>query len=178
MKYCLFALICTLFYSVVPAQQYTPVNTGTTISFKIKNFGFTVDGSFSGIKGAIEFAPDDLAKASFEVTIDAASINTDNTMRDNHLREESYFDVKNHPLIRFVSTRVSASNKKGIFLMFGKLTIKDHTQELSFPFSASSMAEGYQFDGEFKINRRDFKVGGSSTLSDNVVVTLRVFAKK
>ena len=62
--------------------------------------------------------------------------------------------------------------------MFGKLTIKDHTQELSFPFSASSMAEGYQFDGEFKINRRDFKVGGSSTLSDNVVVTLRVFAKK
>jgi polyisoprenoid-binding protein YceI len=160
------------------AQDYVPVNEGSKVSFKIKNLGFNVDGFFSGLKGSIKFNPADLSGSFFDISIDANTINTDNSSRDNHLREESYFDVKNHPVIRFVSAKVTASNKKGTLFIFGKLTIKNKTEDISFPFTATESNGGYVFDGEFKINRRDFEVGGGSTLSDNVVVTLHVVSKK
>ncbi len=160
------------------AQALTPVDESSKVEFKVKNFGFNVGGSFKGLKGAIEFDPANYTAAKFDVTIDANTINTDNGMRDNHLREESYFDVKNHPRIRFVSTKVTASNKAGTLFIFGKLGIKGEEKEISFPFNASPVQGGYIFKAEFKINRRDFKIGGSSTISDNVTIDLDITAKK
>jgi polyisoprenoid-binding protein YceI len=160
------------------AQNYTPVDKESKIEFKIKNFGFNTGGSFSGLKGKIHFEQSNLSASNFDVTIDANSINTDNNMRDNHLREDSYFDVKNHPVIHFVSEKVSPSNKSGTLFISGKLTIKKTTKDISFPFTAKETKDGYEFDGEFKINRKDYEVGGSSTLSDNVTITLHVVAKK
>jgi polyisoprenoid-binding protein YceI len=112
------------------------------------------------------------------VSIDANTINTDNDMRDNHLREDTYFDIKSHPRIRFVSTKVTSSNKAGTLFIFGNLEIKGETKEISFPFTATPIDGGYIFKGEFKINRKDFKVGGSSTISDNVTIDLDITAKK
>ncbi len=160
------------------AQTYHPVEEGSAVQFKVKNFGFNVDGSFRGLKGNIEFEPANYTAAKFDVSIEANTVFTDNSMRDDHLREESYFDVKNHPLISFVSTRVTASNKTGVYFIFGNLTIKGIVKEISFPFTATSVAEGFVFKGDFKINRKDFKVGGSSTISDNVNVFLNITAKK
>ncbi len=158
--------------------QYKPVDQGSAVQFKIKNFGFSVSGSFTGLDGKIDFNPNNLAASAFDVSIDANSINTDNNMRDNHLREDTYFDVKNYPRIHFVSTKVTTSNKEGILFVFGKLTIKNQTKEISFPFTATPSGSDYLFKGEFKINRRDFGVGGSSTISDNLQVSLSVLAKK
>lgn len=173
----IFSLILFLSASAI-AQTLTPVDESSKVEFKVKNFGFSVGGYFKGLKGTIEFDPANYAAAKFDVSIDASTINTDNGMRDDHLREDSYFDVKNHPRIRFVSTKVTASNKAGAFLIFGKLDIKGEEKEISFPFTATLAEGGYTFKGEFKINRRDFKVGGSSTISDNVTIDLDIKAKK
>jgi polyisoprenoid-binding protein YceI len=63
--------------------------------------------------------------------------------------------------------------------MFGNLIIKGVSKEIKFPFKATPKDDGFLFEGEFKINRRDFKVGGNSlSLSDDVTVSLSVFAKK
>ena len=158
--------------------QYKPVAEGTSLIFKVKNFGFNTSGFFTGINGAIQFDPANAAAASFDVTVDANTINTDNDSRDNHLREESYFDVKNHPDMHFVSTKVAPSNKSGSFVMTGNLTIKTTTKSISFPFTATASGDGYVFTGDFKINRKDFNVGGSSTISDNVDVSLIVATRK
>jgi len=163
---------------LIASAQLKPVEKDSEVKFKVKNFGFNVNGSFSGLDGAIVFDPDNLATSSFDVSIDANTIFTDNNARDNHLREDTYFDVKNYPRIRFVSTKVTTSNKSGTYFIFGKLTIKKQTKEISFPFTADSSNDGYLFKGSFKINRRDFDVGGSSTISDNVDLTLSVLAKK
>jgi polyisoprenoid-binding protein YceI len=62
--------------------------------------------------------------------------------------------------------------------MYGNLTIKGVTKPVEFGFGATPKDGGYFFDGEFKINRRDFGVGGSSvSLSDKLTVTLEVLAK-
>ena len=62
--------------------------------------------------------------------------------------------------------------------MFGKLTIKNVTREISFPFTVEPREGGYLFNGEFKINRIDYEVGESSSVSDNLTVILKVFAGK
>jgi polyisoprenoid-binding protein YceI len=159
-------------------QSYKPVDDGTTLKFRIKNLGFNTTGSFKGIDGAIQFDPNNLAACRFEVTIDANTVNTGIDARDNHLRKEEYFDVKNHPHIKFVSTRVTKSTRAGTLFVYGKLTIKGTTKDISFPFTAKTVDGGYLFNGEFKLNRRDFKVGGGSTVSDNLTVMLDVVAKK
>ncbi|HMH32215.1 MAG TPA: YceI family protein, partial [Puia sp.] len=158
--------------------QYKPVDEGSSVKFSIKNFGFNTAGSFTGLKGTIRFDPTNPAESGFDVTLDADKINTDNENRDEHLREETYFDVKNYPVIRIVSDRITSSNKAGTFVLFGKLTIKGKTRDISFPFAAEPSGDGFTFKGDFKINRRDFGIGGSSTLSDNVDIFLEVVARK
>jgi len=160
------------------AQEYQPAEQGSSVTFKIKNFGFNVEGSFTGLQGKILFDPKDPSKASFDVSVDAASVNTDNSQRDNHLKKEEYFDVQNHPRIRFVSTRITPAGKDGKFTISGKLTIKTTTKDISFPFTASQMGNDYIFAGEFTFNRKDFGVGGASTLSNSVTVSLAVLTKK
>jgi polyisoprenoid-binding protein YceI len=165
-----FGLFFIFLYGLTAAPcraQFQPLDGGSSVQFKIKNFGFTVTGSFSGLKGYIRFDSANLSVDSFNVSVDAASINTDNDLRDGHLREESYFDVKNHPRILLVSNKITGSNKSGVLFLFGKLTIKKVTRDISFPFTATASEGGLLFKGQFKINRKDFDIGGSSTISDN-----------
>jgi polyisoprenoid-binding protein YceI len=160
------------------SQSLTPVDSASEVTFKIKNLGFNTGGSFSGLAGTIVFDPDNLDGCTFDVHIDAGSVNTGVDMRDNHLRSEDYFDVKNYPQIRFVSAKITGNKKSGTLFVSGKLTIKGITKDISFPFTAQPVKDGYLFNGEFRMNRRDFKVGGGSTISDNLTVFLKVLARK
>ena len=160
------------------AHLFIPTDNGSAITFEIKNFGLNSKGSFSGLKGKILFDPKDPRTASFDVSVDAATINTDNDMRDSHLKKEEYFDVANYPQIRFASTAITPSDKSGHYTITGKLTIKNTTKELSWPFIAAPMGNDYIFSGTFKINRKDFGVGGSNTISNSLTVAVSVLAKK
>jgi polyisoprenoid-binding protein YceI len=182
MKYLLGFLLAQL--ATVPSfaqssgYQYLPADQGSSIGFRIKNLGFNTDGTFSGLQGKIVFDPQNAAADSFDVSVDAASVNTDNKIRDEHLKKDTYFDVGKYPRIRFVSTAVSPVDKNGHFKITGKLTIKGTTKEISFPFLATPLGDDYIFKGGFTINRRDFGVGGGSTLSNELTVSLAVLAKK
>jgi polyisoprenoid-binding protein YceI len=178
MKSFLTLLLIQLTVAACLAQEYKPVDEGSAVTFEIKNFGFNSKGSFTGLEGKIIFDPKDASKASFDVSIKAASINTDNNSRDNHLKKESYFDVEKYPRIRFVSTSLSGPDKSGHYTISGKLTIKNTTKDIYFSCIATPMGNDYIFKGDFTINRRDYEVGGSSTLSNNVNISLTVLAKK
>lgn len=176
MKKCILFLLIILTANLAIAQ-YKPIDKGSSVKFEIKNFGFNTGGSFTGLEGTISFDKDHPENAKFTVSIDANSINTDNSTRDNHLREESYFDVKKYPRINFVSDKITKS-ASGVLIVFGKLTIKGQTKDISFPFTATANDNGYLFKGSFNINRKDFGVGGSSTLSNNLDVELTILAIK
>ncbi len=174
----IFILLVLAFSTVcVFSQQYTPVSEKSTVKFTLKNFGFNTGGGFSGLEGTIIFDPANLSSDKFDVSLKSASVNTDNESRDNHLKNEDYFDVKNYPHIHFVSTKVT-SGKEGSYMVTGSLTIKKTTKEISFPFTATVTGEEILFKGEFKLNRKDYGIGGSSTLSDNVNLFLSVTARK
>lgn len=160
-------------------QTYTPTDAGSKVHFVIKNFGINTGGSFDGLAGSITFDPANLSTASFNVTVDAKTVDTDIEARDNHLRKAEYFDVEKYPKISFKSTKITATNKDGYLYMFGVITIKNVSKEISFPFSQTSKDGGILFKGDFKLNRKEFGVGGSSfSLSDDVSIELSIFAKK
>jgi polyisoprenoid-binding protein YceI len=160
-------------------QNYTPTDAGSKVRFVIKNFGINTGGTFEGLAGSVVFDPANLAGASFNVSVDAKSVNTDMEARDNHLRKEEYFDVEKYPKLSFRSTKITTTNKEGYLFMFGVITIKNISKEISFPFKQTSKDGGILFDGEFKLNRLDFGVGGKSfSMSDELNVELSIFAKK
>ena len=160
-------------------QNYTPADDGSKVRFVIKNFGINTGGTFEGLAGIITFDPANLANASFNVTVDAKTVDTDLEARDNHLRKEEYFDVEKYPKVSFRSTKITTTNKEGYLYMFGIITIKNTSKEISFPFKQTNKDGGILFDGEFKLNRRDFGVGGKSfSMSDELNVELSIFAKK
>ncbi|HEY4108095.1 YceI family protein [Puia sp.] len=169
-------LLLSLFIARQGVAQYQPQGSGSSVQFKIKNLGFNVTGSLSGLAGKIVFDPAKPEEASFDVSVDASTINTDNNMRDEHLRAETYFDVSHYPRIRLVSDRIT-QQKKGTYLFTGQLALKNHQKEISFPFMVTEAAGVYRFQGSFVISRKDFEIGGFSTISDQLEVTLDVTAK-
>ena len=158
------------------AQSYKPVSNGSEIKFTIKNFGLNVTGHFSGLSGTIEFNPSNLSASSFNVSVDASTVNTGIDMRDSHLKKEEYFNVEKYPAINFVSTGISGDSNG--YTVTGRLTIKGKIKDISFPFTATTQNNGVLFSGNFSINRKDFGVGGgSAVMSSNVDVSLKVFAQ-
>jgi polyisoprenoid-binding protein YceI len=178
MKSLILSVSFSIFSLALFAQNYTPADNGSKVHFVINNFGIATGGDFSGLTGSIKFDPANLSAADFDVSVDANSVNTDIEARDNHLRKSEYFDVKNYPKLSFKSTRITKTNKDGYFYMFGNITIKGVAKEIKFPFTATTKDGSYLFEGSFKLNRRDFKVGGNSlSLSDDLTVSLSVLAK-
>ncbi len=146
--------------------------THSIISFKIKNLGVNTNGTIGGLQANIKFNPADLASATLEASVDVNTINTDNSMRDEHLRGEDFFDLAHYPKISLKSVSFkhkSGNNYTGVF----NLTIKDKTKQVEIPFTYADKATSSEFTGTFKINRVDFGLGSSSmVMSDEVTVTI------
>jgi polyisoprenoid-binding protein YceI len=166
------------FTSIFSQQLLTPLDASSKVHFVIKNFGIKTGGDFSGLKGTVKLMPSNMSSTLFDVTVNSSTVDTDNSSRDKHLRGDDFFDVEKYPLIRIASTSIKPTSDKDTWLFSGTLTLKGVTKNISFPFSYSRSGEGYLFTGGFTIDRRDYTVGGgSTTMSDNVDITLSVFAK-
>ena len=172
-----FALIIS--FSAIKAQKLlVPTDSGSKIHFVIKNFGISTGGDFTGLKGNIKFDATKPTTSSFDVSVDAKNVDTDNGARDSHLRQEEYFNADKYPVIRIYSSKIEGTNKASTYMFTGNLFIKGVTRPLHFLFTAIAQNGGYLFAGDFEIDRRDFGVGGNSAvMGDNVKISLSAFAK-
>ena len=128
------------------SQAYTPTDNGSKVRFVIKNFRIKTGGTFQGLSGTVSFDPNNLTPASFDVSVDARTVDTDIEARDNHLRKSEYLDVEKYPTLNFKSTKITKTNKAEYLYMFGNLTIKGVTKEVKFPFSVTAKDDGYLFE--------------------------------
>lgn len=157
-------------------QKLTPVDAGSKVHFVIRNFGINTGGDFKGLKGQVFFDKNNLAASSFDISIMVATIDTDNSRRDDHLRKEAYFDVAHYPTIRIKGKPIMV--KGNAYILKATLTLKDITKPIEIPFTVKEQTTGYLFEGAFEINRLDYKVGEKSAImADKVKITLRVLAK-
>ena len=88
----------------------------------------SVKGRFSKFEGSGESNPDGTLK-SVQMTLDVASIDTNDPKRDEHLRSPDFFDAMTHPKITFRSTR---NEQKGCDVSItGYLTIRGTTKPVT-----------------------------------------------
>ena len=170
---------------------YTLDPTHTRIGFLARHAMVTkVRGSFNEFEGTATVDGDNPAKSSVRVTIDAASIDTRNAQRDEHLRTNDFLALEQYPQITFVSTGIRQVGDT-TFEVTGDLTIKDVTNRITVPFEfegASQDPFGNQrigFDGSVTINRKDYGLTWNAALetggvlvSDKVVLEFEVSAIK
>jgi polyisoprenoid-binding protein YceI len=174
-------LLFVFITSSICAQKYTPIDEGSKVHFTIKNFGIKTGGQLSGLKGEILFFTTDLKASTFNVSVDASTVDTDNGSRDRHLKEGEYFDVEKYREITITSAKIDKTNKteSGFYYFTGSLTMHGITKPISFPFHVEKVNDDNLFTGEFEINRLDYGVGSNSAvLSNTVHVSLSVLAKK
>jgi len=129
----------------------------------------------------------DITKSKVDVTIDAASIDTANAKRDEHLRSPDFFDVAKYPTLKFVSTKVAKAGE-GRLKVTGNLTIHGVTKEVVLDVEGPSPAVkdpwGNTKSGASattKINRKDFGLTwnkaletGGMVVGEEVLITLEV----
>jgi polyisoprenoid-binding protein YceI len=144
-------------------------------------------GQFAGASGTLTLDRADFTKSRVEVTLDVATVNTNNTDRDNHLRSADFFDVANHPKITFTSRTVEVM-EDGDLRVTGDLTIRGTTRSVVLtaePVSEESkdpfgnIKVGTSVTG--KISRKDFGLvwnavleTGGVALGDDVKLMLDV----
>lgn len=162
------------------------------LEFSIRHMMISkVKGSFDRFSAEIEADPNDLTTANISFTIDAASIDTNNEDRDNHLRSADFFDVENHPNITFKATDI-AKKSDDTYTVTGDMTLHGTTRQETFsvtfegaakdPMGGSEKA-GFSIEG--KINRGDYGLTwnapletGGVLVSDEVKISIDLQAVK
>jgi polyisoprenoid-binding protein YceI len=137
-----------------------------------------VKGAFGRVSGKGTVSP--AGEAEGTITVDAASIDTKNKKRDEHLRSADFFDVGNHPGITFSLDDLEPSGE-GVTVT-GSLTARGRTRPLSFDAKVSAVDAGeVRLDAEVHVNRADFgmtwnQMGMASM--DNTITVHAVFTRR
>jgi polyisoprenoid-binding protein YceI len=167
-----------LFLANCAIAQVKHTVTKATITFKIKNLGINTSGSIGGLQANIQFDPANLGSSIIEATADVNTINTDNDMRDEHIKSDTYFNVAKYPQISMKSAYIkhkSGDNYTGQF----NVTIKGKTLPLDVPFTYTINGGNASFTGILKLKRTDFGIGSSSmVMADEVTVNIDVETSK
>lgn len=145
-----------------------------------------VEGSFKTFTGSMTSTKPDFTGSTVDFSVDVNSINTDNEMRDNHLKADDFFNAEKFPKMTFKSTSFTkVSDKK--YKLTGNLTLRDVTKSVTFDVTYGGTAkDGYGntkagFKATTVINRFDYGLkwsalteAGGMTVGSDVTIDLRL----
>lgn len=146
----------------------------TSVVFRISHLGMSHTwGRFNEVGGDFAFESSNLAGSHLKFAVKAASIDTNNKKRDDHLRSPDYFNAGQYPLITFHSTSIAvsdtsssdaASNEATVdtYVVHGELALHGVTQPITL--TLTRLGEGKDpwgnqrigFATQFTIKRSDF----------------------
>jgi polyisoprenoid-binding protein YceI len=172
----LFSSLLITNFGFAVADKWEIDKAHSNVYFDVRHTYATVRGQFNDFSGTIQFDPDNLevSQVAFEVT--TKSINTGIPNRDNHLRSEEFFAVKQFPAMRFESTGVK--QKQGNqYTLEGNLTIKGKTKKVAIPLTyfgtrENPLKKGLMvagFEARFSIDRLDYEVGSGKYVEMGVI---------
>jgi polyisoprenoid-binding protein YceI len=173
---------------VIPTGTWTVDPAHSNVGFSVKHMGIAnVRGTFTEFEGTLEMK-ESLAACRAHGTVKVASIDTDETQRDEHLRSADFFNVEQFPEITFESTHVEAIDDESSRVT-GNLTMHGITREITLDVRIQgtdtdpwgNTRAGLEVIG--KLNRKDFDMqfnqalgSGNLLVGDKVGVSLDISA--
>jgi polyisoprenoid-binding protein YceI len=145
----------------VPTGTWIVDASHSSVEFKVKHMMVsTVRGRFGEFEGTIEAATD-YKDSTVRGSIQAASIDTNEPKRDEHLRSADFFDVENHPTITFESTSIEHA-VRGDYRVTGDLTMHGETHPVTLDVTLHGVTRDAQgqdrvgLEARGTLNRSDF----------------------
>ncbi len=174
----------------MPLTNFTIDAVHSSVAFSVRHLVVAkARGRFSKFSGAFAFDAEDVSKSHVEVTIDVASIDTNDAQRDGHLKSPDFFDAENHKEMTFKSKRVEG--KGSDLKVIGDLTIRGTTHEVTLDVEYAGISkdpwgnEKAGFEAKTTINRKDFGLvwnavleTGGVAVGEKVEITLDIEALK
>jgi polyisoprenoid-binding protein YceI len=188
---CLLASPLLLAAALLPSAAPAPLDVfsidpvHSSVLFKVRHLGVSnFYGMFKEIGGQISLDASDPAKSSVNFTIQAASVDSRNAKRDQHLSSPDFFSVKEFPTIEFKSASVKAAGKDE-YEVAGKLTLHGVTKDLTLKVQQVGLVEGEKgklagFETRTTIKRSDYGMDyglEQGSLGDDVEIIVSVEAR-
>lgn len=162
----------------IAAGTYDIDSMHTQLGFSVTHLGIsTIRGTFDRFTGSLTIG-ENLGETSVTLDAEMASVNSGNSMRDQHLHGGDFFDVANHPSLTFTSSSIEQAGAG--YDLHGTLTIKgvSHPVVLAVTFNGSAVfpmnqTTHFGFSATGTISRTAFNMGyGVPMVSDNVTLAL------
>jgi len=158
------------------------------ISFKVRHLMIShVKGTFKTFDASIYTIGKDFRTIEVDLWIDASSINTGDTKRDEHLKSPDFFDVEKFKQITFTSSTIEKSDEDGNHELWGELTMMGITQNIKLNLQLGGILNdpwgneraGFTVTG--KINRSNWGLtwnspieSGGLMVSDEISISCEV----
>ncbi len=166
--------------SALRADDYKIDTMHSGVNFKISHLGLAwVYGRFNDFAGDFAVDPSNPDKASFTLTIQTDSVDTNNKKRDDHLRSPDFFNAKQFPEIKFKSTGVKAI--KNGYEVTGDMTMHGETKSITFPLVGSGKTAEFPkgvvrtgYTAELTLKRSNFDIGKkfANALGEDVHISI------
>ncbi|MDB5980601.1 MAG: hypothetical protein JWQ69_1616 [Pseudomonas sp.] len=162
------------------AVEYKQVNAAASqIAFTYTQMGTRVYGRFGTFDARIDFDPAAPAAAHAELTIQLASIDAGSSDANEELQKPGWFNTAEYPVATFESSRVKPLGNNR-YEVTGTLALKGTSHNVSALVTLKPENAIGVFDGEFILNRADFKIGqgewADTGVSNDIHITFRVVA--
>ncbi len=164
-------------------------HTHSSVNFTVRHMVVAkVHGQFKKWSGTLAIDETDLTKSSVEVRIDAASIDTQLSGRDDHLRSPDFLNAAQYPELVFKSRKIELAGEDE-YRIVGDLTIQDVTKEVVLVTEFNGKVnspwgdERAGFSAKTHIDRREFGLvwnkaleAGGVLVGDRVDIAIEVEA--
>ena len=160
----------------------------SSVNFHVRHLMVSkVHGRFTKWDGVLELDAENPANSRLEVTIDAASVDTQEPKRDDHLRSADFFETEKYPHLTFKSTKVEKHGDD--YKLTGDLTIRGITRSVTLDVEGGEVVKdpwggirtGYS--AKTTISRKDYGLtwnvaleSGGIVVGDKVEITLEIEA--
>ena len=168
------------------ADAYEIDTAHSMIIFRAKHNNVSYNyGRFNEFSGELTMDETDVAKSTVEFEVKAASVDTGNEKRDQHLRSSDFFSAKQFPVITFKSTKVNAKEgAEDVLEVTGDLELHGVKKSITVDVTITGRAQGRQgesligFESIFTIKRSEFGMTyGIGPISDEIRLIVSIEAQ-
>jgi polyisoprenoid-binding protein YceI len=140
-----------------PNAAYSADPQQSRLEFVGTQAGAPLRASFHSFTATIDFAPDALPGAHFDVLIDVRSVDSQDADRDATMKGKDGFDVAQWSTAHYVAKAITKSAAG--FHGAGSLTLHGVTRDVPIDFQFTTAAAGAKLEGSATLKRLDFGVG-------------------